>query len=440
MIMVQWQTHPSIERMANTFLRLAGIRIEPHNRSKRDGTGGHGIVPSAIGYNFVDIASGTQKLVDLPEGSQLSSPTWSADGKFFAFRNTTTTSVELWVGDGQTAEVRRVPSAQLNQMLGDDLQWMPDQRTILAKLVPDKIGPPPSKPAVFSGPSTEETHGEKGQSSTYEVRDTLTCSHDEDVFDYYASSQLALVDAASLEVTNFAGVDRYAGVSPSPDGKHLLVTKIRKPYSYVTTSIRFPRDVDLWTISDFSNVVIRQIASIPLADRVPIHGVRLGPRDFTWRATAPATLLWVEALDGGDWNVNVESRDKLMKLDAPFDLPATEIARIEHRYSGIRWTERSDLTMLIEYDRNKQWSRSFIFDIDKPEKEHRLLWSYSMYEKYKHPGTPVFRRLANGFRVMRLDGESVFLSGDGSSVDGDRPFLDRLNLVTMGMPTPLPLR
>ncbi|KAI9159166.1 putative glutamyl endopeptidase, chloroplastic [Paramyrothecium foliicola] len=431
MIMVHWQAHPPIERMANPFLRLAGIRIEPHNRSKRDGTGGHGIVPSAIRYDLVDIASGTQTRVDLPEGSQLSSPIWNADGKYFAFRNTTRTSVELWIGDGRTAATRRVPSVHLNQMLGDDLQWMPDQRTLLTKLVPNKMGAPPTKTEIATGPSIQETHGEKGQSSTYEARDTLTCPHDEDVFDYYAASQLALIDAASLDVQNVGNIDRYVGLNPSPNGKHVLVTKIRKPYSYVTTSVRFPRNVDVWDISDISNIAIREIASIPLADRVPIHGVRLGPREFSWRATAPATLLWVEALDGGNWNVEATARDKLMKLEAPFDSEATEIARTQYRYGGIRWTERSDLTMLMEYDRNKHWRRVFLFNIEEPEKEHRLLWSFSMHEQYKHPGTPVFRRLANGSRVMRLDGDSVFLTGDGSSIDGDRPFLDRLDLRTL---------
>ena len=39
---------------------------------------------------------------------------------------------------------------------------------------------------------------------------------------------------------------------------------------------------------------------------------RLGPRDFSWRPTDPATLLWAEALDGGDWNVEVPERDKIM--------------------------------------------------------------------------------------------------------------------------------
>ncbi len=57
---------------------------------------------------------------------------------------------------------------------------------------------------------------------------------------------------------------------------------------------------------------LHTVASLPLADRVPIHGVPTGPRDHSWRATEPATLVWAEAQDGGDWNVKVPHRDKVM--------------------------------------------------------------------------------------------------------------------------------
>jgi dipeptidyl aminopeptidase/acylaminoacyl peptidase len=51
-------------------------------------------------------------------------------------------------------------------------------------------------------------------------------------------------------------------------------------------------------------------------------------------------------------------------------------------------------------------------------------------ERYADPGRPVHRDLANGFSVVRQDGDTIYLSGVGSSPDGDRPFLDRFNLKT----------
>lgn len=236
----------------------------------------------------------------LPAGACADNPHWSADGKQLAFANIATDSVELWLGDAKTGKIRKIPGVRLNPMLDHELQWMPDQKTLLVKLVPDHLGAPPVQPLVRSGPSIQESDGEKGQSSTYETRDTLNNEHDEDLFDYYATTQLALIDTASAKVTHLGKPANIEEIEPAPDGRHLLVTSIHKPYSYVTTHDRFPRNVDVWDSSNRSNIQVHTIASLPLADRVPIHGEPLGPRSFDWRGIEPATLVWAEALDGGD--------------------------------------------------------------------------------------------------------------------------------------------
>ena len=86
---------------------------------------------------------------------------------------------------------------------------------------------------------------------------------------------------------------------------------------------------------------------------------------------------------------------------------------------------------LGEYDENRHWTRTFIMDVDNPQAKPRLLWDLSEDEHYKNPGYPVYRQLSNGARVIRQDADCIFLSGIGSSPDGDRPFLDQLNLKTL---------
>ncbi|HEV3275362.1 MAG TPA: prolyl oligopeptidase family serine peptidase [Terriglobia bacterium] len=430
-LLVSWQDYPSISRVATPFLRLAGARVEPRNHSKHDTPGGYGITPCARSFDLVHVADRAQVHVALPANACPGQPVWSADGKRFAFVNISTDSVELWIGDGSTGAVRRVPGARLNPMFDDAIQWMPDQRTLLVKLVPEGMGAPPPELVAPIGPSIQETEGQKGESSTYENRDTLGNKHDEDLFDYYAASQLALVAAANAAITPLGKPANYESLTPAPDGRHILVTAIRKPYSYVTTYDRFPKEVEAWDVSDISHVHVHTVASLPLADRVPVNGVPLGPRDFSWRATEPATLLWAEALDGGDWNVQVPNRDKIMLQKAPFSSPAVEIARTEQRYAGFDWSEQSSAALLNEYDLNRLWRRSFLMDVDDPGQKPRLLWDLSMDERYKNPGYPVYRQLANGQRVVRLGAGSIYLQGPGSSPDGDRPFLDRLNLNTL---------
>jgi dipeptidyl aminopeptidase/acylaminoacyl peptidase len=429
-LLISWQDYPSISRVATPFLRLAGVRVEPKNHSKHDTPGGYGITPCARSLELVHIADGKQIHIALPAGACPGAPIWAADGKRFAFVNIAPEAVELWIGDAETGEAHAVPGVHLNPMFNDEMQWMPDQKTLLVKLVPKGMGAPPPQPTVPPGPSIQETSGEKGQSSTYENRDTLGNKHDEDVFDYYATSQLALVDAATAAITRVGKPANYQSLSPAPDGQHILVTAIHKPYSYVTTYDRFPQEVEVWDISDRTHIRAHTIASLPLADRVPIAGVPVGPRDFSWRATDPATLVWAEALDGGDWKVTVPARDKIMLLKAPFNSPAVEIARTEQRYVGFAWSEKPEVALLSEYDENRHWRRTFLINVDDQSKP-RLLWDLSSDEKYANPGIPVRRQLANGSRVLRQDGDLIYLAGIGSSPDGDRPFLDRFDVKTL---------
>jgi dipeptidyl aminopeptidase/acylaminoacyl peptidase len=430
-LLVFWQDYPSIARVATPFLRLAGVRVEPKNHSRHDTRGGYHITPCATDFELVSIPGGARIHAALPVGACAGKPVWAANGKRFAFANIAPEAVELWIGDAKTGEVHRVPRAHLNPMFNDDMQWMPDQKTLLVKLVPEGMGSPPPDPIVPSGPSIEETDGKKGESSTYENRDTLGSKHDEDLFDYYAASQLAFVDAATAGITPVGKPANYESVAPAPDGRHILVTAIHKPYSYVTTYDRFPQEVEVWEVSQGAGVIAHTIASLPMADRVPIQGVPLGPREFAWRPTDPATLVWAEALDGGDWNVKVPTRDKVMLLKAPFNSSAVEIARTEQRYLGFEWSERPSVALLYEYDANRHWRRTFILDIDDPQRKPRLLWDLSSDENYADPGDPVERQMSNGFRVIRQDGDSIYLTAYGSSPQGDRPFLDRLDLKTL---------
>jgi|HubBroStandDraft_6_1064221.scaffolds.fasta_scaffold09901_3 dipeptidyl aminopeptidase/acylaminoacyl peptidase len=435
-LLVSWQDYPSIGRVSTPFLRLAGVRVEPKNHSKHDTPGGYGITPCVRSFELVHVADaprndGAQIPIALPEGACPGALMWAADGKRFAFVNLAPEAVELWIGEARTGKVHKVPGVRLNPMFNDEMQWMPDQKTLLVKLVPEGIGAPPPEPVLPAGPSIQETTGEKGESSTYENRDTLRNKHDEDVFDYYAASQLALVDAATGAITPVGKPGNYDLVASAPDGQDILVAAIHKPYSYVTTYDRFPREVEVWDASDRAHVQVHTIASLPLADRVPIAGVPVGPRDFSWRSTEPATLVWAEALDDGDWKVKVAARDKIMLQKAPFNSPAVEITRTEQRYVAFAWGEQAGTGLLSEYDENRHWRRTFVIDVDAQQPKQRLIWDLSTDERYANPGTPVKRQLANGTWVVREEGDSIYLSGFGSSPDGDRPFLDRLDLKTL---------
>lgn len=433
LMLVTMEEYPSIAKVATPYLRLAGVRIEPANHSQHDTPGGYGIPPCVSAIDLVQVADGRQMKVKLPAGACPRRPVWSADGQRFAFENISADAVELWVGDAKTGAVRRLPGVRLNQMFGDQMQWMPDQKTLLVKLVSAQKAPPAEAPGA-DGPGIQESLGATGQSSTYENRDTLRNRHDEELFNYYGTSQLALVDAASGKITPVGMPGLYEELDVAPDGRHAVVTEIRPPYSYVTTFDRFPKQIDIWDLSKGTgkgaNPVVREIAALPLADRVPNRGVPTGPRNFTWRPTEAATLVWAEALDGGNPNVQAAERDKLMLLKAPFSAAPSEIARTEQRYAGLAWSEQPGIALLSDYDVNRKWQRTWQLNVDDAKNSRRLIWDMSSDEKYADPGRPVRRQLANGASVIRVDGDTIYLSGAGSSPDGDRPFLDRFDLKT----------
>ncbi|PAM44542.1 peptidase, partial [Acinetobacter baumannii] len=137
------QTYPSITRVAQPYLKLAGVRLEPKNRSRHDTPGGYGIPACVADFTLVEIASGKSTKVNLPQGCA-GAAQWSADGSRFAFQNAVDTSVQLWVGDAATGQVKQVPNVQLNPIFGSTVQWRGCSESLLVKLGPANEGPAPS--------------------------------------------------------------------------------------------------------------------------------------------------------------------------------------------------------------------------------------------------------------------------------------------------------
>jgi len=68
-----------------------------------------------------------------------------------------------------------------------------------------------------------------------------------------------------------------------------------------------------------SGKVVHTVAKLPLFDGLPTgnDAVPTGVREIAWRTDAPATLAWVEALDGGDPARVADFRDAIKEVEAP---------------------------------------------------------------------------------------------------------------------------
>ena len=416
---VESARYPSIAEVAEPMLRLAGLRINPQ-------TNGPARAPRVVGIAFRKIDGREPKAVQVPAGAKFSAPVWSHDGKRFAVTNTTDKGVELWLGTVADAAVKKVDGVQLNTVFStalrlDAIEWL-NEGELLVKTVPTNRGDAPKPPTAPPGPVVQESSGRAAPVRTFQ--DMLQNAHDEALFEHYCTAQLAVVGVGG-KVTKLGEPGIVTGMDASPDGNFLLVSRVKKPFSYLYPYSAFPEVTEVW---DRTGKVVHVVADLPLQDKVPIEGVPTGPRSIRWVPTEPATLFWAEALDGGDPKAKVPYRDQLVTQAAPFADKPTAVLKTEHRFRGVGFFENGNW-LVTEFDRERRWVRTVATDPRDPSFKPVVVFDRSMQDRYNDLGTPVTTPLPNGQRVIRLVDGFMLLSGAGATPKGEFPTLIRFRPV-----------
>ncbi len=406
---------PPIAELAEPELRIAGLRINPRNHGpSRD--------RSFNGLRLVTVAGAKERNVEaLPTSPRIRNASWSPDGRWVAFTHDDAARVELWLLDVVGGRARRLDAGAVNDALAAPLQWLPDSSALLVALVPQDLGTAPVASAVPSGPTIQETIGKTAPSPTFQ--DLLKNATDEALFEHFATSQLARV-ALDGKVQALGSRGIIASFDPSPDGRFILVETLHRPWSYLVPFYRFPHRID---VLDASGALVKAVADIPLKEEVPLGfgSVPTGMRSVSWRADAPATLAWVEALDEGNARKEAAERDRIFTLAAPFDGDPVTIATLPLRVRRMWWGDDS-LALVSEFWWSNRKARLYAIDPSRPGSAAKVLFDYSSEDRYVDPGTPVTETDARGRRRLVLDRDrNVFLIGEGGSPEGDRPFLRR---------------
>ncbi len=416
------QAMPSIAELSQPMYRLGGRRINPR-------TNGPHRLPGLVGLTLKSI-DGSERPVALPPGSKLMTIGFSPDGSRLAFANVRERGIELWIADVKTAQARTTTAPALNAALDTPCEWLDSNTELLCTFVPAGRGAEPAEPAVPAGPNVQEHSGKAAPVATYE--DLNKTPHDDDLFEHYATSQVEFVNAITGRRVPVGTPGLVDSFSASPDGRFVLLATLQRPFSRLLPAGGYPKHI---VILDRAGKTVRQVADLPAAEHVPILGVPTGPRGYRWNRAEPATAVWIEALDEGDPRNQVPFRDRIVALRAPFTGEPAEMMKTEYRFRRIAWTERG-VAIVSEYDRPKRWTRTWL--IDAPGAEARKLWDRSDEDRYGDPSLPLtvtgttpspFGGGGDGLVMQR--GDSIFLRGDGASKDGDRPFLDRLDLKTL---------
>jgi dipeptidyl aminopeptidase/acylaminoacyl peptidase len=417
--LVHYESHPPVAMLARPFLSLAGIRVDPtlpgRQRTRR-----------LTGLSVLSTASGQIRPLELPAGQSVSVPVWAPDGSRFAFTVEEPDGVAVWVADAQSAIAAEVPGLRVRDVLGGDptsaasaVRWTRNGAHLFAF---GAAGPAAELPAEPIEPQVEEAAGKHSQMATYQ--DLLRTDADADRFEQLATTLPLRVDPDTGAATQLGPPGLYYHLSDSPDGQHLLVYRLKRPFSFRVPFPYFARTIEVWSAE---GELERVIADLPVSDEVPRQGVPTGPRLVSFEESVPASLVWVEALDGGDPKAPAEHRDQLLRLAAPFRAEPEVAGRVQHRCLG--WYDLAAPGQLImtEHDRDRRWLTTRLTDLAVPE-PGRVMFDHSADEAYQDPGSPMLTVHPDGTRTVLQDGQYIYLRGDGASPEGDRPFLDRLDL------------
>ncbi len=423
MVLLYRDAYSTIAELSKEEMRLGGLRIDPATN----------IGSRVRYYNQIEIKNITQKegvikaVAGLPEIPLIANLTWSPDQQKMAFTQTTPEGVEVWVIHIAEATAKKLTEPTANANMGDVINWFEDSQAILVKMVsPERKPLIDVENAVPAGPTISVADGKKAQNRTYQ--DLLQNKNDEHNFEQLALSEIYKVsmDGSSEK---WLGNAMYESISFSPDGSYVMVNTIEKPFSYLVPYYRFPSTTTIYT-QDAGKV--ETVLEVPLIEDLPtgFMATRTGRRSLNWRSDKPSTLVFVEALDGGDPETQVEYRDEVFQLEAPFNGTPVSLLKTLNRYSYIQW---GDDQTAIAIDRwwNTRNTKTYVFNPSDAEQEVVLLHDRNYQDQYSDPGRFVTERNEMGSYVLSLDGSKAYLIGSGYSKEGQFPFLDQLDLKTI---------
>ena len=418
MVLLYRNQYKSIAELSETELRLAGLRINPVTN----------IGSRTNYYTNLKVKKTTDKdakqVTGLPENPRLSGFSWSPDESMIACLNTTTEGVEVWILHIEDAKAIKITDATVNANMRSTLNWFKDNKHLLVKMLPSDRKPLiDTAIAIPTGPTVSVSDGEKAQNRTYQ--DLLKTPNDEFNFEQLARSEIKKVSIDGT-IQDFLKADMYRGIDFSPDGKYIMVTTIKRPFSYIVTYSRFPSES---VIYNTSGAKVATVNEVPLDEVRPkgFMSTRMGKRNMSWRSDKPATLVWAEALDNGDPEVEIDYRYAVYEVNAPFNGQPKLILKTKQRFSGIQWGT-DDIAVAYDYWWNTRNTKTYLFNPSNGNAE--VISDRNYQDVYSDPGNFVSSKNKFGNYTLTMNNDKLYLMGDGYSKKGQFPFIDEYNVKT----------
>jgi dipeptidyl aminopeptidase/acylaminoacyl peptidase len=421
MLLSYRNTYKSLDDLNQAEMRLGGLRINPITN-----------ISSTVTYiNNLKIrkvkAKNEIQVNGLSENAKITNVSWAPNEKVIAFTNTTANGVELWIIDVATAQAKKITSDNLNANLGNPYSWMKDSQQLLIRVIPsNKPKLIDEKKDLPKGPIVSESEGKVSQNRTYQ--DLLKNKTDEANFEALVTSELKTVDLTG-SMKNFKTAGMYAGETFSPDGNYLMITTIEKPFSYIVPLSRFPQKT---TIYDSNGNEIKVVNEVPLSEIMPkgFSSARTGKRSMGWRADQPATLHFVEALDGGDQANKVEFRDELFLWEAPFNQAPKSLMKIPQRYGGVMWGNATTAIVMDSWYDTRN-TKAYLINPSNPTLAPKIIEDRNSQDVYSDPGSFEMKKNEFGRNVIAIENNKGYLIGAGHTKEGQFPFINEFDFGTL---------
>ena len=417
-VLLYRNAYKTIAELSEEELRLGGLRINPvTNIGSRTTFFNNLKVKKAFEENAKQVSG-------LPENPRLAYFSWSPDESMMAFTHTTNSGVEIWILDVEAGAAKKLTNAGANANLGRPMIWAADSKSMLVKMLPsDRTPLINAQTAVPSGPTVTESSGAKAQNRTYQ--DLLKNPVDEKNFEQLARSEIFKVTVDG-NTSKWMSTGMYRGMDFSPDGNYVIVTKVKRPFSYLVPYYRFASET---TIFDKEGKQVKVLLDMSVDEVRPkgFMSTTDKPRGFSWRGDKPASVVWAQALDGGDPAADVEYHDEAFELAAPFTGEPRSMMKMKNRFSGVVWGN-DEIAIGFDYWFDNRNTKTYVFNPSDNSVEPRIISDRNYQDTYSDPGQFVTTKNKFNENVLALDKGNAFLMGDGFSDEGQFPFVDQLNL------------
>ncbi|MCK9225442.1 MAG: prolyl oligopeptidase family serine peptidase [Candidatus Muirbacterium halophilum] len=407
---------PDISDLAKKSEKIAGVRLDPSNFQKEENT-------FYTAFKFYSKDRKEIKISGIPQDIKIIDYEFEYTSKYFSFTVKRENTTELWIIDFEKKKAERITS-NINTVFTNGMKWVknsPDE--IIVALSANAAKKTPEMTVDSIEPVIQESFGKESKVRTYQ--DLLKNNYDEKLFEHYFTTILCKINLKTGKKDYITKPGIYYMDSSSPDGNYILATEYKKPFSYTVPFYYFNRDSILIDLKTSEKIILE---SHKTTDSVPIGGVFTGRRYFDWVPYYPSTLIYAEALDGGDPENEVPFRDSIKVMEKPFKT-GKEVLKLKDRYYGLSFLmDKKGEGFITEYEWKKRWIKTYHIDIEKNNAIIKKVEDLSVNDEYNSIGTFCEHRDKTGNKVVILKDGYIYSSAKGASKDGYFPVLYKISL------------